>query len=84
MRSQIIMVGSILRSSKMSVCGCEAPSERQTSSVVRICVYNNPNAMSLCTLCLDLLVPTLFHHVLANSPRIRKKFLLLYQLGAGK
>ena len=35
MRSQITMVGSILRSSKMNVYGCEAPSDRQNCSVVR-------------------------------------------------
>ena len=88
MRSQIIMVGSILRFSKMNVYGCDAPSVRQTSSVVRLLYdfvwYNNPNAMSLCTLCLDFLVPTLFHLVLANSPPIRHKYLLFYRLGAGE
>ena len=40
--------------------------------------------MSLGSLCLDFLVPTLFHLILANSPRIRNKFLLLYRLGAGE
>ena len=82
------MVGSILRSSKMSVYGCEA---RRRDRIVLLYgglydfmrVTINPNAMSLCTLCFDFLVPTLFRLVLTNSRRIHKKFLLLYRLDVG-